>query len=154
MLSRSEQLNSEKWLECESATDGRLPLSEGESNSDELVLRCSSSWASMSSRVSLILVPPPPFLRSLPLLFLPPELEEDEQEASLAHLVEVPLTSDEAQPLDGQVQPQRPLSSTLLLPLWCRSLLGLDSMSTWTSILFPSLEHGREGGKDETTYAC
>lgn len=43
MLSRSEQLNSEKWLEWESATDGRLPLSEGESNSEELVLRCSSS---------------------------------------------------------------------------------------------------------------
>lgn len=101
----------------------------------------------MSSLVSLILVPPPPFLRSFPLLFLPPELEEEEQDASLAHLVEVPLPSEEVQPLEGQVQPQRPTwlpSSTLLLPLWCRSLPGLDSMSTWTSILFPSLERGRK----------
>lgn len=74
----------------------------------------------MSSRVSLIFVPPPPFFRSLPLLFLPPELEEEEQEASLAHLVEVPLPSAEVQPLEGQVQPQRPTwlpSSMLLLPL-------------------------------------
>lgn len=147
MLSRSEQLNSEKWLEWESATEGRLPLSDGESSSDELMLRCSSSWASMSSRVSLILVPPPPFLRSLPLLFLPPDVDE-EQQVSLAHLAAVPLPSVAAQPLEGQIQPQRPTwlpSSMLLLPLWCRSLLGFESMSTWTSVLFPSLEHSVAG---------
>lgn len=101
----------------------------------------------MSSRVSLILVLPLPFFRSFPLLFFPPEVEEDEHDASLAHLVEVPLASEEGQPLAGHVHPQRPAwlpSSTLLLPLWCRSLLGLDSMSTWTSVLFPSLEHRRK----------
>lgn len=101
----------------------------------------------MSSRVSLILVLPLPFFRSFPLLFFPPELEEDEHDASLAHLVEVPFASEEGQPLAGHVHPQRPAwlpSSTLLPPLWCRSLLGLDSMSTWTSILFPSLEHRGE----------
>lgn len=151
MLSRSEQLNSEKWLEWESATEGRLPLSDGESNSDELVLRCSNSWASISSRVSLIFLLPPPFLRSLPLPFLPPELEEEEHDASLTHLAVLPLPSEELQPAAGLVQPQRPTllpSSTLLPPLWCRRFTGLDSISTWTSKLFPSLEQGTRGNGD------
>lgn len=42
-VSGSEQLNSDKWLQWESATEGREPLREGESNSEELVLRCSRS---------------------------------------------------------------------------------------------------------------
>lgn len=88
----------------------------------------------MSSLVSLILVLL--FFLSLPLHFLLAV-------ASLDHLVALHLPSA-WQAADVHALALLRLgalpSSTLLLPLWCRNLAGLDSMSTCTSMLLPSLQ--------------
>lgn len=83
-------LSSDIWLQWESATEGRLPLSEGAGESRALecdwTLRRSRRWASASSRVSFICIPPPLqplpplFLLSFPFCFLPDKDEDDEDE--------------------------------------------------------------------------
>lgn len=87
----------------------------------------------MSSLVSFILVLL--FFLSLPLHFLLAV-------ASLDHLVALHLPSawQAADPLTLLRLGALP-SSTLLLPLLCLNLAGLDSMSTCTSMLLPSLKH-------------
>lgn len=148
-VSGSEQLSSdEKWLQCESATEGRLPLRDGESNSEELVLRCSRSWASISPRVSFILVSPLlqllALFQSFPLLFLPPEVEgsfdqgDDGQQWLSCCAQQLAVLHEHVPPL----APFRPAvlllqlaSSRLLLALQCLTFSGLDSTSAWTSRL-------------------
>lgn len=146
-VSGSEQLSSdEKWLQCESATEGRLPLRDGESNSEELVLRRSSSWASISPRVSFIFVSPLllALFHSFPLLFLPPEVEgsfdqggEGQRWLSCGAQQQV-----EAQEHVPPLAPLRPAvlllqlaSSRLLLALQCLTFSCLDSTSACTSRL-------------------
>lgn len=154
-VSGSEQLSSdEKWLQCESATEGRLPLRDGESNSEELVLRCSNSWASISPLVSLIFVSPLllAFFHSFPLLFLPPEVEGSFDQGGEGQRW---LSCCAQQQVEGHehwhVPPLTPLrpaelllqlaSSRLLLALQCLTFSCLDSTSAWTSRLL-SLSRG------------
>lgn len=75
-VSGSEQLSSdERWLQCDSATDGKLPLREGESNSEEFVLRCSRGWTSKLPCL-LLNLPPPLLLLLFPLQLLSPTAED------------------------------------------------------------------------------
>lgn len=132
--SGSEQLSSdERWLQCESATDGRLPLREGESNSEELVLRCSRSW---TSELPWLLRNFPPLLlllKSFPLQLLSAEPEdsfEQQWPSCCAQQHSLPL-----EPLKPAVATQSLASSKLLLTLLCLKFSGLGSTSAWTSRL-------------------
>lgn len=145
-VSGSEQLSSdEKWLQCDSATEGRLPLRDGESNSEELVLRCSRSWVSISACISLTFASPLlmllAFFQRLPLLVLTPEVE-----ASFDHGGQGQewLACWAQRQVEGHehVAPFRPAelllqlaSSRLLLALPCLTFSCLDSTSACTSRL-------------------
>lgn len=124
--SGSKQLSSDdRRLQRESATDGRLPLREGESDSEEFARRCSGSRASE---------PPPPLLtllRSFPLLLLSPGPDSLGQRGGEHH-----SPSCCAAAL-LQLAPPR-----LLLPLLRLSFSGFGSTSAWTSKLL-SLQHAK-----------
>lgn len=77
------------------------------------------------------------FFLSLPLHFFPAVV-------SLDHLVAPDLLSGkQADEHPALLRPAALPSSTLLLPLLCLNLAGLDSISTCTSMLLPSLEQER-----------
>lgn len=149
-VSGSEQLSSdEKWLQWESATEGRLPLRDGESNSEEFVLRCSRSWASASPWVSSIFGSPlllPALLQTVLLHFFPPEVEGsvdqgDEGQQWLFCWSEQQVEGHEHGhvPLPAPLTPAELLlqlaSSRLLLALPCLTLSSLGSTSACTSRL-------------------
>lgn len=159
-VSGSEQLSSdEKRLQCESATEGMLPLRDGESSSEELARRCSRSRASMSPCVSFtllspLLLPLLALLQSLLLHFLPAVVAVgslDQEDEGPHWLPGCPQLHAEGH---GHKHPSAPAalmaaepllqlaSSMLLLALPCLILSCLDSESTGASRL-PSLQNTR-----------